>query len=381
MVDPVKIALHCGTLRGFGSGLVGRHILQHLPLHNPAHEFLAWVPEEWADDHGVTQASMPENVTLRFTKAGIHRKFVLENWTIRRALKSWGAQVLFSATDTTLVGCPIPHMLLVHQANLAYGPDERGDQESMRLMLRWRLMDRYLALGLPTVNLLTVQSENMANRLSQRFGFPRERITVIPSAVERRAHDGDALTPLDSASPFVTYVASPSTHKNFGVLAPMMAHLAERHPQLQCRLTVTTEQVPELAAEARRLGVLDRFVFHGRVSYAEAMQLIRESRALVMPSKLESFGLPYYEAMSEGTPVVAADRAFAREACGDAARYADADAPEAFADAVSAILADDTLHASLSEAARARFEAVARGWDSITAEYLEVLESIAAPPG
>ena len=59
----------------------------------------------------------------------------------------------------------------------------------------------------------------------------------------------------------------------------------------------------------------------------------------------------------------------------------DADAPEAFADAVSAILADDTLHASLSEAARARFEAVARGWDSITAEYLEVLESIAAPPG
>jgi glycosyltransferase involved in cell wall biosynthesis len=317
-------------------------------------------------------------VTLRFTQPGIGRKLWLENWQIRRALRRWGADVLFSTSDTSIVGCRVPHLLLVHQSNLAHSPAERHGPMPVTARLRWRLMDVYLTLGLRTVTTLTVQTHDMAARMSDRFGFPRERIAVIPSAVERKEHATLETDALENAPPFVTYVSSASPHKNFAVLAPMMAHLRDRCPDLQCRVTVTPEQVPDLVREAERLQVAESFVFLGRVSQAEAARLLRRAKALVMPSKLESFGLPYYEAMAEGTPVVAADRAFAHEACGDAGAYADADSGEAFADAVAELIDDEALYKARSEAALARFEAVGRSWDAITAEYLQILQSLHA---
>jgi glycosyltransferase involved in cell wall biosynthesis len=372
----VRIALHCGTLRGFGSGLVGRNVLKHLAEQGPKHHFLTWVPEEWAADHDVTADTVPSNVELRFTRSGLRQKMVLENWHIRRALVAWKADVLFSAGDTSLVACPIPHLLLIHQPNLAYGPGERAFPMSPAQRLRWRVMSAYLRLGLGSVTAVTVQTQDMATRISARFAFPRERISVTPSAIQRVALGSAPPNGLGDAPPFVTYVASASAHKNFAVLAPMMAHLRDRCPGLQCRLTVAPEQVPELSRAIEQLQVADLFVFEGRVSQDYAIELLRKARCLVMPSKLESFGLPYYEAMAEGTPVVAADLPFAREACGVAAAYADADSGEAFAEAVAALTEDEELWRTRSAAAQARFQGVARTWDSITAEYLQLLEAL-----
>jgi glycosyltransferase involved in cell wall biosynthesis len=52
----------------------------------------------------------------------------------------------------------------------------------------------------------------------------------------------------------------------------------------------------------------------------EAYQL---ASALVMPSLHETVGLPMLEAMDAGTPVLAADRAYAHDVCEDAALFFD----------------------------------------------------------
>ena len=177
--------------------------------------------------------------------------------------------------------------------------------------------------------------------------------------------------------PFVTYVASASSHKNFEVLAPMMAHLRDRCPGLQCRLTVHRDRVPALDQAIDRLQVADLFVFEGPVSPKRALRLIRRAEALVMPSKLESFGLSYYESLAEGTPVVAADRPFAREACGAAASYAAADSGEQFADRVADLVLDEVHRQAAAEASRERFVEVSVAWDVIATQYLEILEALA----
>ena len=58
------IALHLGTLRGHGSAAVGRNILMELISQGTSHEFLVWVPGEWAMTYGIGPESFGPNVKV-----------------------------------------------------------------------------------------------------------------------------------------------------------------------------------------------------------------------------------------------------------------------------------------------------------------------------
>ena len=74
--------------------------------------------------------------------------------------------------------------------------------------------------------------------------------------------------------------------------------------------------------------------------------------------------------------MVAADRGFAREACGAAGAYVEADSGEGFGKAVAELLGDPERHRARSEASVLRYREVTRGWRSICEEYLGILESL-----
>jgi glycosyltransferase involved in cell wall biosynthesis len=367
----VRIALNLGTLRGQGSGSVGRSVLREL-VSGSEHEFLAWAPQQWRGDPAIAALAREPRVALRWSRPGFGSKLLRENVAMRRALRAWRAQRLFSLTDTSLIACPVPHLLLVHQPFLAYAPHERGFRAPPRLALRMWAMAHYFRAGLRGVTRLTVQTHDMRRRLAARFAIAPERIAVIPSAIERGRF---ARTQPRREQPlYVCYVASALPHKNHVVLAAMMAELAPRWPDLRCRLTVALEQVPELAAAARARGVLDRFEFLGALAHERVPALLADALALVMPSRLESFGLPYYEAMAIGCPVVAADLPFAREACADAGLYADPGSGAAFAAQVARLLETRAAREDAGERALVRFSAIERSWADVARDYLALLE-------
>jgi glycosyltransferase involved in cell wall biosynthesis len=67
----------------------------------------------------------------------------------------------------------------------------------------------------------------------------------------------------------------------------------------------------------------------------------------VLPSLAESFSATCVEAMHFGVPLVTSDRDWAREACGDAAVYAEPTDPESLADALYRVLEDAELRRNL----------------------------------
>lgn len=362
----MRIAMHMGTLRGAGSSTVGLRLVDALLERDDGHEYTAWLPAE-------TPTPTHPRLRVRRMRPGIIGKFVGENVDIRRELRRGGYDALFSLGDTSLPAPGVPHLLFVQQAYVAYRPEEWGFRPPASMRARMALMTAYFRAGMPTVSLFTVQTETMRRHLCERWSLEPDRVVVVPSAA-RFAPDegGDARTP--SAEPYICYVAAPSVHKNFEVLPAMLERLARTHPELTLRLTVRREDLPAIAAEAARRGVSERIRWLGPVR--DPRELIRGARAFVMPSRLESFGLTYYEALAVGCPVVAADRDFAREACGSAALYADADSPEQFARHVDDILTEPELARRLADAGLERARR-APSWRDAAASYVHLLERIA----
>jgi glycosyltransferase involved in cell wall biosynthesis len=371
----LKLMIHAGTARGFGSRAVCKGAINGLAKLATQHEIHAFIPEVWWRDSDFDQSRLPGHMQCTAVKAGVRSKFALENIQLRQAIKRWPADVLFSMTDTSVPHIGTPHMLLVQQAYLAYHPDAYGFRLTPAWKVRFALMSAYLKQTLRTTDIVTVQTQSMKRRFSERFQFPEDRVAVIPSAVTIPTQTAIPCG-LDNVAPYVTYVASAAPHKNHVVLAPMMAALADQEKELTCRITVTPESCPELAKEAKRLGVLDRFVFEGPVPPERAITLMRHAKVVLMPSKLESFGLPFYEAMSIGTPVVCANRDFAREACGDAAAlYADPDDGAAFAAHICDVIASETVEKKLSEAGKIRSKEIQKTWLEVSASYLQLIET------
>jgi glycosyltransferase involved in cell wall biosynthesis len=109
-----------------------------------------------------------------------------------------------------------------------------------------------------------------------------------------------------------------------------------------------------LHAELERYGLGDRVVVTGLVDDATLAELYAGARAFCLPSRQEGFGIPLVEAMQRGVPIVASDLPAVREVAGDAGVLVPAGDVTAFARAMESVCADDSLHARLAAAGRAR---------------------------
>lgn len=362
----MHIAVNAASLLGAGASIAGRTLLGDLSAAAPGHQLSVWVPRSW------DAVALP-GLTAHAARSGGWKKIAFEAW-LPRELRRARASVLFNLCDTPLPRGATPELLMVQQAHLAYPTAEWGYVPPPRSRARFALIAAYFAAGVRRVRHFTVQTADMRERLALRWDLDPDAITVVPSAVDRLVLDRAALPPVQpDEPPYVCYVTSHAPHKNLAVLAPMMAALRSRRPELVCCVTAAEHDVPDLVSAATRLGVRGSFDLVGGLSRERTLDLLSRATAAIIPSVLESFGLAYYEALALGVPVVAADRAFAREACADAALYAPHDAPGALADALCAVLQERD---AWSRRARERFARVHVGSADVARRYVAILERI-----
>jgi glycosyltransferase involved in cell wall biosynthesis len=361
----MKLVINAATQRGYGSGFVARNIITHLRLHKKSPVISSFVPQEWNDEAG-----QMGNVTS--VKAGSINKIFFENTQLRSSVNEKNIDALFSLGDTSLPFCKPPHLLMVQQAYLAYDSEDYGFKAPFSLTARFKMLEAYFRLGMSSVNMYTVQTNDMKCRLSARWDIPPEKIIVVPSACG--SVGGRVYTP-DNGSPYVCFVASPGHHKNFKVLIDMMRVLkVGEFSDLTLKLTINESDLPELYKYARREGVLNSIQFLGPLSMDASLDLMFKAQAVVHPSNLESFGVVLYEAMAMGCPIVASDNGFSREACGDAALYASPDSGEEFADRIATLLESTELQGILSKKSKLMGVKKAVSWNSIASMYIDALE-------
>src|SRR5690554_4162945 len=362
----MKIVINGANLRGFGSRKVGQGVLRAWSQQEFDDQLTAWVPDSWQ----WSDRELGSQHLIRRVSAGMPAKFVADNYSIRRNLDDIDADVLFSLGDTSLIASKVPHLLLVQQAYLAYAPEAWGYIPNNKFRAKMALMAAYFRAGRSTVSRFTVQSHAMKSRLCARWDLTPSQVFVVPSAIDIQASTRWSIES-QSERPYLLYIASASPHKNFEIIASLLHALPNSLNALICKISVCADEVPGLVESARKLGVLERIEFLGAVE--DINTLIAKAQAFIMPSKLESFGLPYYEAMAIGCPLIVSDMDFAREACGDAVLYANPDSGEDFAAQVVKVLSSTEAQKEFAQHARERYEDVRISWDEVAKAYRALL--------
>jgi alpha-1,3-rhamnosyl/mannosyltransferase len=231
-----------------------------------------------------------------------------------------------------------------------------------------------------TASMLITPSAAVRQELLAR-GVGAGRVRAIHHGPGQLAALTSGELPAGTPSAYVLYVGTLEPRKNLPMLLAAWRLLRRRHPAAPPLLLCGRWgwHGDELRAEVASGAAAGWLVHLGYVPAPQLAALYRGATLLVLPSLYEGFGLPVVEAFAAGTPALLSDLPVLREVAGDAALFAPASDPEAWAAALERLLADESLRRDL--AARGSARVAAFDWRRAAAATAAALSTAAAREG
>ncbi|MEK6580409.1 MAG: glycosyltransferase family 1 protein [Bdellovibrionota bacterium] len=230
-----------------------------------------------------------------------------EQFEIPKILKKGHFKLYHSPSFSSLIHCPCPWVVTVHDLNhLQFG----GIREKIYYGLILKKFARKAEA------LLTV-SEFSKKDLCQWLKIDPNKIEVVPNAIKRIAVPSDknieeAIRPfaLDKKKYFFCF-ANPKPHKNILKLIESYRYF-RNHGGRGFELALVGPRMDEVRklrnlTETSNSGAEGIVEVKGGVSVEDTLAILAGSCALVSPSLYEGFGLPPVEAATMGIPVLVSD--------------------------------------------------------------------------
>lgn len=232
-----------------------------------------------------------------------------------------------------------------------------------------------LKLGLRRAAAVTGCSAFALGDAERRFGLDKRKARVIFNGVEKREVPP---TPLDL--PYEHYVLGLGRvvpKKGFDLLVDAFAKIAPHQPGVGLVIAGDGSERETLRQQAQELDLADRVHFTGGLSRGEVAAAMQKAGVLVMPSRVEPFGMVVLEAWSAGVPVVVTPHGGAPEFVdqGISGLIADPFNPVALAAAMGTLLQDGNLRRKLVEGGKASIGRFT--WPHIAHEYEKIYKRIA----
>lgn len=352
--------------RGFGR--FARGILSGLADSNPGHEI-----EIFADESTAARIEIPAGTKLRTvesrrmtteaTTASGHRT-IGEIGRMVRTIRSARYDVVYFPTSMTFVPLPgVSNVIVTMHDTLAV---ERPDLVFPTRAGRWFWWLKEQAARWSATRLTTV-SETSRRDLASFFRMDESQIGLLTEGVDPVfLRSRNAVTNLSDVlarlripqhRPLWTYVGGLSPHKNLIRLIEAFSGLPDSIGDLVLVGDFADKfhtHVPELRAKVAASGCHERIHLPGFVPDEDLAVLYGGSRAVVLPSLWEGFGLPAAEAMACGVPVLHSTAGSLPEIVGDAGIAFDPLSIESMRSAWLRLASDDTLHDELAKRGLAR---------------------------
>ncbi len=226
-------------------------------------------------------------------------------------------------------------------------------------------------------------SHNTKKDIMSLLKIPEEKIVVIHSAV------GDEFRPIENKEKIQEVKAKYKTGEKFildvGTLEPRKNlpflvrayHLALQEGKINHNLVLTGKKgwyYESLFDLIKELKLEDRVILPGYVPDEDLPALYNAADLFCFPSLYEGFGFPPLEALSCGTPVIAADNSSIPEVVDNAGILLPIDDEKVWAENIIKVLNNSDLQKELSLKGLA--QAKKFSWSKTAAETIAVYESI-----
>jgi glycosyltransferase involved in cell wall biosynthesis len=169
-----------------------------------------------------------------------------------------------------------------------------------RRLIGWAGYQAYL-WALRHTDLYLAISRATASDLEALLGIAPSKIAIVPPGIDISPPIGPARKPV---RPYFLFVGGPNPNKNLSVLLNAMALCRDLPEELVIAGHWLPRQLARLDTVVEGLDLRDRVRCVGFVPEDELPACMREATALVMPSRLEGFGLPVGEGLTAGAVVL-----------------------------------------------------------------------------
>lgn len=190
-----------------------------------------------------------------------------------------------------------------------------------------------------------------------RLHVPSERVTAVHLAanpvfrpITDRQEVRQTTTRYGLPQGFIIFVGTLEPRKNLPTLLKAIRQLHDRGNNVHLAIVGRKGWLyEEIFSTVTELKLTEHVHFLENVSDKDLARLYNAAGCLALPSYYEGFGLPPLEAMACGTPVVVSDRGSLPEVVGDAGLLINPDEPESLSEALSRVLEDSVLRASMRQ--------------------------------
>lgn len=216
-------------------------------------------------------------------------------------------------------------------------------------------------------------SQNTRADLIRFYPEVAERTTVIHLAVDDIFKSGfSARSP--HPRPYLLYVGMRRDYKNFDGLVAAMASSATLKDAFDLVVVTAEPLSPAEQDMIKQAGLTGRV--HLREAHGDAAlrDWYHHAALFAYPSRYEGFGIPPIEAMAAGCPVVCLRVSSIPEVCGDAAEYAEPDAPESLRQALERVAFDPARADELRTLGRKRIDVFS--WRECARQTSEVYKQL-----
>lgn len=193
-----------------------------------------------------------------------------------------------------------------------------------------------------TPHVVIVQSLFVSQQMTRVLGRPAP--TVIPCPVDEFVAAPAVTIPETPENGTKTHqflcLSSFATHKNVEILLNTAGIVKSRGIKARIILTLdeTDQAVTSFLTRVIERGLTEFIVNAGVLKFDDVDTWFTACDALLLPTKLETFGMPYVESLTRGRPILTSDLPFAREICKTGTMFFDPDDPISIADKIEAFI-------------------------------------------
>lgn len=303
------------TLQAGGGITIYKQFLSHLPEFIGENKYWIFInpvlPK--VDIKGVTYISFP-------LQSKIKRILFEGRWLKNYAKKNGISPDVVVSLQNNGYKCfdDCKHIVYYHQALPLYPGMYSLFKKSERIFFNYKYIFPILVKRTWKKNTqFVVQTKVVKERFSSFFGISKDKIHVCFPDIEEI--DPSLYKPYSwgDNKKHLIYVGDDCKYRNGAVLIEAMIVLKTRNPKLaeliKIHITSTPEKSPIMNELMIQKGVSSYFMFEGVVDHEKLLEYYKASSALVIPSSIETVGLPMLEAAVFGIPILAADMDFAHE--------------------------------------------------------------------